>query len=58
VLFRFVAATYERRALSIGSHWAFDQRGRFLLEHTTTISVLDRLLHHSEPFPVRAPLAC
>lgn len=47
LLFRFVAAAYERRALGIGSHWAFDQWGRFLPEHTTAISLLDRLLHHS-----------
>jgi DNA replication protein DnaC len=47
LLFRFVAAAYERRALGIGSHWAFDQWGRFLSEHTTTVSLLDRLLHHS-----------
>ena len=47
LLFRFVAAAYERRALGIGSHWAFDQWGRFLPEHTTAVSLLDRLLHHS-----------
>ena len=47
LLFRFVAAAYERRALGIGSHWPFDQWGRFLPEHTTTVSLLDRLLHHS-----------
>ena len=28
LLFRFVAAAYERRALGIGSHWPFDQWGR------------------------------
>jgi hypothetical protein len=33
----------ERRALAIGSHWPFDQWGRFLPEHTTAVS----LLHHS-----------
>ena len=47
LLFRFVAAAYERRALGIGSHWPFDQWGRFLPEHTTAVSMLDRLLHHS-----------
>src|SRR6266545_3925656 len=46
LLFRFVAAAYERRALGIGSHWPFDQWGRFLPEHTTAVSLLDRLLHH------------
>ena len=47
LLFRFVAAAYESRALGIGSHWPFDQWGRFLPEHTTAVSLLDRLLHHS-----------
>src|SRR6266566_2810714 len=47
LLFRFVAAAYERIALGVGSHWPFDQWGRFLPEHTTAVSLLDRLLHHS-----------
>jgi DNA replication protein DnaC len=47
LLFRLVAAAYERRALAIGSHWPFDQWGRFLPEHTTAVSLLDRLLHHN-----------
>jgi hypothetical protein len=47
LLFRFVAAAYECRALGVGSHWPFDQWGRFLPEHTTAVSLLDRLLHHS-----------
>ena len=47
LLFRFVAAAYERRSLAIASHWAFDQWGRFLPEHTTAVSMLDRLLHHA-----------
>src|ERR1700716_373340 len=47
LLFRFVAAAYERRALGVGSHWPFDQWGRFLPEHTTAVSLLDRLLHPS-----------
>jgi len=47
LLFRFVAAAYERRSLGIASHWPFDQWGRFLPEHTTAISLLDRLLHHA-----------
>ena len=47
LLFRFVAAAYERRALGIGSHWPFDRWGRFLPEHTTAVSLLDRLLHHA-----------
>ena len=46
LLFRFVAAAYERRALGIGSHWPFESWGRFLPEHTTAVSMLDRLLHH------------
>jgi len=47
LLFRFVAAAYERRALGIGSHWPFEEWGRFLPEHATAVSLLDRLLHHS-----------
>jgi DNA replication protein DnaC len=47
LFFRIVAAAYERRALGIGSHWPFEDWGRFLPEHTTAVSLLDRLLHHS-----------
>jgi DNA replication protein DnaC len=47
LLFRFIAAAYERRAVGIASHWAFNDWGRFLPEHTTTASLLDRLLHHA-----------
>ena len=47
LLFRLVAAAYERRSLAVASHWAFDQWGRFLPEHTTAASILDRLLHHA-----------
>lgn len=46
LLFRFVAAAYERRALGVASHWPFESWGRFLPEHTTAASMLDRLLHH------------
>jgi len=46
LLFRFVAAAYERRSLGIGSHWPFESWGRFLPQHTTAVSMLDRLLHH------------
>jgi DNA replication protein DnaC len=47
LLFRFVAAAYERRALGVASHWPFEDWGRFLPEHTTATSLLDRLVHHS-----------
>ena len=47
LLFRFIAAGYERRALGIASHWPFESWGRFLPEHTTAVSLLDRLLHHA-----------
>jgi DNA replication protein DnaC len=46
LLFRFVAAAYERRSLGIASHWAFEDWGRFLTDHSTAASMLDRLLHH------------
>jgi len=42
-----VAAAYEHRSLGIASHWPFEQWGRFLPEHTTAASMLDRLLHHA-----------
>jgi DNA replication protein DnaC len=47
LLFRFVAAAYERRSLGVASHWPFESWGRFLPEHTTAVALLDRLLHHS-----------
>ncbi len=47
LLFRFVAAAYERRSLGIASHWPFDQWGRFLPEQATAVSLIDRLLHHA-----------
>lgn len=47
LLFRLVAAAYERRSLAIASHTPFDQWGRFLPDQPTTISLLDRLCHHA-----------
>lgn len=47
LLFRFVAAAYERRSLGVVNHWPFEQSGRFLPEPTTAVSLLDRLLHHA-----------
>jgi DNA replication protein DnaC len=47
LFFRLVAAAYERKSLGIGSHWPFEEWGKFLPEHTTAVSLLDRLLHHS-----------
>ena len=47
LLFRLVAAAYERQSLAVASHWPFEQWGRFLPEHTTAVSILDRLLHHA-----------
>jgi DNA replication protein DnaC len=47
LLFRFVAAAYERRSLGVASHWPFEEWGRFLPVQTTAVSLLDRLLHHA-----------
>jgi DNA replication protein DnaC len=47
LLFRVIAAACERRAVGVGSHWPFESWGRFLPEHTTAVSLLDRLLHHA-----------
>jgi DNA replication protein DnaC len=46
LFFRLVAAAYEHRALGICSHWPFEDWGRFLPEHNTAVSLLDRLVHH------------
>ena len=46
LMFRFIAAAYERRSIGVASHWPFEAWGRFLPEHTTAVSMLDRLLHH------------
>ena len=37
----------ERRSLGVASHHSFKDWGRFLPEHTTAVSILDRLLHHA-----------
>ena len=47
LLFRFVAAAYERKSLGVASHWPFDQWGHFLPEQATAVSLIDRLLHHA-----------
>ncbi len=47
LLFRFIAAAYERRSLGVASHWPFNEWGHFLPEQTTAVSVVDRLLHHA-----------
>ena len=47
LFFRLVAGAYERRSLGIASHWPFEDWGRFVPEHTTAVSLLDRLLHHA-----------
>ncbi len=45
LLFRFVAATYERRSLGIASHQSTRTRADSGSQHTTAVSMLDRLLH-------------
>jgi DNA replication protein DnaC len=47
LFFRLVAGAYEQRSLGIASHRPFEDWGRFLPEHTTAVSLLDRLLHHA-----------
>ncbi len=51
LFFRIVAAAYERRSLGIGSHWPFEDWGRFLPEHTTAVSLLDRLFTTASSSP-------
>jgi len=47
LLFRFMAAAYERRSLVIASHWPFTEWGRFRPDENTAVSLIDRLLHHA-----------
>jgi len=47
LLFRVVAAAYERRSLAISSHHPFEHWGRFLPDQATGTSLLDRLCHHA-----------
>lgn len=47
LLFRLVAAAYERRSLALASHWPFEDWGTFLPIPSTAAALLDRLLHHS-----------
>ena len=47
LLFRFIAAAYEGRAIGLASHHPFENWGRFLPEQTTATAMLDRLLHHA-----------
>lgn len=47
LLFRFIAAAYERRSIGLASHHPFENWGRFLPEQTTAAALLDRLLHHA-----------
>ena len=58
-----MAAAYECRSLGIWSHWPFEDCGRFLPEHSTAVSLLDRLFHHAvlvptsgEPFRLKEAL--
>src|ERR1700716_829641 len=47
LLFRFVAAAYERGSLGLASHWPFEDWGTFLPVPSTAAALLDRLLHHA-----------
>ena len=47
LLFRLIAAAYERRSVAVASHSPFDQWGRFLPDQPTAVSLLDRLCHHA-----------
>ncbi len=47
LFFRLVSAAYERRSLGVASHSPFEEWGRFLPDHSTAVSLLDRLLHHN-----------
>jgi DNA replication protein DnaC len=47
LLFRLIAAAYERRSVAIASHSPFEAWGRFLPDQPTAVSLLDRLCHHA-----------
>lgn len=47
LLFRLIAAAYERRSVAIASHSPFEDWGRFLPDQPTAVSLLDRLCHHA-----------
>lgn len=47
LMFRLIAAAYERRSVAIASHSPFEQWGRFLPDQPTAVSLLDRLCHHA-----------
>ena len=47
LLFRLIAAAYERRSIAIASHSPFENWGRFLPDQPTAVSLLDRLCHHA-----------
>lgn len=47
LLFRLVAAAYERKSVAIASHTPFEAWGRFLPDQPTAVSLLDRLCHHA-----------
>jgi DNA replication protein DnaC len=47
LLFRLVAAAYERRSVGLASHFPFEQWSEFLPQQATAVALLDRLLHHN-----------
>ena len=47
LLFRLIAAAYERCSVAIASHSPFDQWSKFLPDQPTAVSLLDRLCHHA-----------
>ena len=47
MLFRLIAAAYERRSVAIASHSPFENWGTFLPDEPTAVSLLDRLCHHA-----------
>ncbi|MFT3855235.1 MAG: ATP-binding protein [Ilumatobacteraceae bacterium] len=47
LLFRLIAAAYERRSVAIASHSPFDQCGQFLPDQPAAVSRLDRLCHRT-----------
>jgi DNA replication protein DnaC len=47
VLFKLIAARYERRSLLIAANQPFDEWGKIFTDKTMTLAAIERLVHHA-----------
>jgi DNA replication protein DnaC len=47
VLFKLIAARYERRSLLIAANQPFGEWGKILTNKTMTLAAIERLVHHA-----------